>query len=223
MTILVLFFIVPRTQCLHYHAQWKVQRSVPWGKWRGGRVATRGNAECRSQNAEWAGIGPVSRRAPRMRARRPRSQGRRPAASPGTCRDCRVWAHCIHHAWRCARPRARSLEGDGTVRLRQLSANGVPGCGRDARAPKGGGPPRLQARVAIAVAGRTAYPTVGDAPGLGRGAWRATGRFAYASRRPTGSPDAGGTPALPREEGRRVSRGVSRLPMTALDECCLHP
>jgi hypothetical protein len=40
-------------------------------------------------------------------------------------------------AWRCARPRARSPQGDGALCLRQLSANACPRCGRDARAPRG--------------------------------------------------------------------------------------
>jgi hypothetical protein len=47
-----------------------------------------------------------------------------------------------------------------------------------------------------------AYPTVGDALGLERGARRATGSEAYVNRWPARTPDAGGTPALPGEDRR---------------------
>jgi hypothetical protein len=54
--------------------------------------------------------------------------------------------------------------------------------GGDARAPRGDG---------------HAYPTSGEAPGLGRGARRATGRHAYLSRGSARPRMRAGTPALP--------------------------
>jgi hypothetical protein len=44
--------------------------------------------------------------------------------------------HACQQMWRCARPRARSPEGDGGLCLPQLTS-GAAGCGRDARAPGG--------------------------------------------------------------------------------------
>jgi hypothetical protein len=145
-------------------------------------------------------------------------------------------------AWRRARPRARSPQGDGELCLRQPSANACPRCGRDARAPRGG--MDLQDRVEMrsspsaepggrrgalpaSAVGQRVPPmragrprsqgrngparSRGDAPGLGRGARRATGRFAYVSCRPTRVPDAGETPALPGED-RRVPPMRARRP-----------
>jgi hypothetical protein len=86
------------------------------------------------------------------------------------------------------------------------------------------GRPRSQGRIGAGGASpqRVANPGAGDAPGLGRGARRATGSQAYASHRPTRLPDAGGTPALPGENRRsnaspgggrdaRAPRGKSAL------------
>jgi hypothetical protein len=115
-----------------------------------------------SSSAERAGrrgfvYTPASNRsAPRCGRGRPRSQG-------GLSQS---------HGWRCARPRARSAQGDGGPCMRQTPQIGPPqDAGGDARAPRGA----------------SANPTVGDALVLGRGARRATGGHVYTSLRTTSS------------------------------------
>jgi hypothetical protein len=119
---------------------------------------------------------------------------------PGCGRDARApRGACQCQTWRCARPRARSPQGDGTPRLPQPPIDALPGCGRDARAPRGTRP--------------------GDALVPERGARRATGCHAYPSHQSTRSPDAGGdaqchslsrcsAEAFPREEQARRLRYV---------------
>jgi hypothetical protein len=141
---------------------------------------------------------------------RPRSQGGRQSRT-----------------WRCARPRARSPQGDERRCIPQPPADTVPGCGRGrprsqggrqsrtwrcarprARSPQGDERRCIPQPPADTVpgcgrgrprsqGGRPANPGPGDALVPERGARRATGSNAYPNRRPTRPPDAGETPALP--------------------------
>jgi hypothetical protein len=136
-----------------------------------------------SSSAERAGrrgfvYTPASNRsAPRCGRGRPRSQG-------GLSQS---------HGWRCARPRARSAQGDGGPCMRQTPQIGPPqDAGGDARAPRGA----------------SANPTVGDALVLGRGARRATGgRACVKPRRSVRPKMRAGTPALPGGRPANPTRG----------------
>jgi hypothetical protein len=113
---------------------------------------------------------------PKMRARRPRSQGtprqshgwrcarpergarratgnhvhssREPTVPKMRARRPRSQGgRCRFHGWRCARPRARSPQGDGEPCLLPASAQRSQDAGGDARAPRGASPiPRLERR-----------------------------------------------------------------------------
>jgi hypothetical protein len=125
---------------------------------------------------------------------RPRSQGGRQSRT-----------------WRCARPRARSPQGDERRCIPQPPADTVPGCGR--------GRPRSQG-------GRPANPGPGDALVPERGARRATGSNAYPNRRPTRPPDAGETPALPggaQSRTWRCARPRARSPQGDERRCIRQP
>jgi hypothetical protein len=112
-------------------------------------------SECRSQNAEVRMQGDgvpclceaLIPRSPRSALRASAAEARRISRA---CCGNDIWDHATRvrsgeatwtprtsHTWRCARPRARSSQGDGTHCLRLPSAKALPGCGRDARAPKG--------------------------------------------------------------------------------------
>jgi hypothetical protein len=136
----------------------------------------------------------ASRHGPRMRARTP--------ALPGGAQS---------RTWRCARPRARSPQGDERRCIPQPPADTVPGCGR--------GRPRSQG-------GRPANPGPGDALVPERGARRATGSNAYPNRRPTRPPDAGETPALPggaQSRTWRCARPRARSPQGDERRCIRQP
>jgi hypothetical protein len=128
--------------------------------------------------------------APRCGRGRPRSQGGKPSQS---------------HGWRCARPRARSPQGDGGPCLLPDFAQSAPDAGGDARAPRG----KMPSWGSALPGGHPANPTAGDALVPERGARRATGGQAYHQLPRDGPKDAGGDARGPR--GKMPSWG-SALP-----------
>jgi hypothetical protein len=97
---------------------------------------------------------------------------------------------CQSHAWRGARPRARSPQGDGRPGLSPASAQPAPDAGGDARAPRRGAlpVPRVERRSASSAE-----------PG-GRRETRP-----ITSLRATGPKMRAGTPALPGEGPMRMT------------------
>jgi hypothetical protein len=131
------------------------------------------------------------------RIRPPSCEGRGSALRALAVADHRISRAPRHpHAWRCARPRARSPErATGThAHIRPPSARAgdrrfAPWRWRTTASP-----------------GLLAIPTPGDAPVPGRGARNGRPEPTHTSDRPARAEDAGGTPALPGPIPRRRLR-----------------
>jgi hypothetical protein len=121
-------------------------------------------------------------------------------------------------AWKNARPRARSPQGDGEPCLSPAATQRSPDAGEDARAPRGRSAPVHGRRlIEPATTGPQANPRPGEALVPERGARRATGDHAPHQPPRNGPRMRARTPALPGEDRHRcmVAGSSSQQPLDA--------